>query len=227
MATVTLNQVSKRYSLGNTFVDALSQITLSLPAGSFTTIAGPSGSGKSTLLNLMGCLDQPSTGEVWLEDTCVSHASEKKRNEIRLYQVGFIFQAFNLVPVLNVYENIELPLLIHKRVTPSERKRRIHYFIEQVGLGKQIKQKPNELSGGQRQRVSIARALVTKPRLVLADEPTANLDSKTAMEIVSLMHRINIQEGTSFVFSSHDERIIGQADRVIQLEDGYIMEQAS
>ncbi len=222
MEAVTINQITKDYSLGKTVVQALRGIDLTINNGEFVTIAGPSGSGKSTLLNLIGCLDSPTKGEVWLGDTKINGQSDRALNKIRLHTIGFIFQSFNLIPVLNVAENIELPLLIIKSVSVEERKERVNHFIKAVGLLKQVKQKPAELSGGQRQRVAVARALATKPKIVLADEPTANLDSKTGIEIIDLMHKINKNESTTFIFSTHDSKIMHLADRVIMLEDGVI-----
>ncbi|HEX3045630.1 MAG TPA: ABC transporter ATP-binding protein, partial [Bacillota bacterium] len=207
MPAVFLQSVKKDYYLGKTVVHALRGIDLTIETGDFMVIAGPSGSGKSTLLNLIGCLDYPSSGEVRLEDQLVSDLTESELDQIRRQYLGFIFQSFNLIPVLNVYENIELPLLIRPDIPIPERHRRVQYFIEKVGLTGQVKQKPAELSGGQQQRVAVARALVTKPRLVLADEPTANLDSKTGIEIIELMQEINHTESTTFIFSTHDPKV--------------------
>jgi putative ABC transport system ATP-binding protein len=222
MDAVQIKQVTKDYPLGKTVVQALRGVDLNIISGEFVTIAGPSGSGKSTLLNLIGCLDNATTGEVWLGDKKINGQSDGALNKIRLHTIGFIFQSFNLIPVLNVIENVELPLLIMKDVTVEERKERVQHFINAVGLSKQVKQKPAELSGGQRQRVAVARALATKPKIVLADEPTANLDSKTGIEIIDLMHKINREESTTFIFSTHDAKIMQLADRVIMLEDGII-----
>jgi putative ABC transport system ATP-binding protein len=220
MVTVELKSLKKDYDLGKTKVRALKGINLTIDKGEFIAVAGPSGSGKSTLLNLIGCLDYPTAGEVWIDGVLVSSLGEGKLNKIRLHTIGFIFQSFNLIPVLNVYENIELPLLIRRDVSASERKKRVTTLIEAVGLADQRTQRPAELSGGQRQRVAVARALVTKPAIVLADEPTANLDSKTGIEVIELMHSINKQHDTSFVFSTHDPKIIQRANMVHYLEDG-------
>ena len=220
MNSVLLKNVKKVYSLGRTEVNALRGIDLTIEKKEFFVLAGPSGSGKSTLLNIIGCLDYPTDGEVWLEDMPVSGYSGAQLDKIRLHHIGFIFQSFNLIPVLNVYENIELPLLIQRDVTARERHERVDYLIKKVGLATHEKHKPSELSGGQQQRVAIARALVTKPKIVLADEPTANLDSNTGIEIIELMHEINVQESTTFVFSSHDPAVIRKASRVLYLEDG-------
>lgn len=222
MDIVCVQAVTKDYDLGQTKVHALRGIDLIIQEGEFISIAGASGSGKSTLLNLIGGLDYPTSGEIRINGECINNLHELELNRLRLNTIGFIFQSFNLIPVLNVYENIELPLLIMKGVSKRERKERVMRLIEAVGLSRQIKQRPSELSGGQRQRVAVARALVTKPRIVLADEPTANLDSVTGLEIIDLMHDINKAEGTTFIFSTHDEKIIKRADRVIYLEDGLV-----
>ncbi|NLY91896.1 MAG: ABC transporter ATP-binding protein [Firmicutes bacterium] len=222
MAIVELERVTKDYALGQTKVHALRGIDLQIEEGEFISVAGASGSGKSTLLNLIGGLDSPTSGVIRINGAPINHLRESQLNRLRLQTIGFIFQSFNLIPVLNVYENVELPLLIMKEVSPQERKERVNHFIAAVGLSGQVKQKPYELSGGQRQRVAVARALVTKPRIVLADEPTANLDSKTGLEIIDLMHRINRSEETTFIFSTHDAKIMQRADRVIYLEDGLI-----
>jgi putative ABC transport system ATP-binding protein len=225
MATVCVQELTKDYDLGKTKVHALRGIDLAVDKGDFITIAGPSGSGKSPLLNLIGCLDYPSSGSVWIGDREVTNLREGALDRIRRTTIGFIFQSFNLIPVLNVFENIELPLLIRKDVSAKERKERVNYFIEEVGLEKQLRQKPSELSGGQRQRVAVARALVTKPSIILADEPTANLDSHNGIEIIELMHEINRREKTTFIFSTHDAKIIERSMRVIYLEDGRIREE--
>lgn len=220
MEAVIVKDLKKDYDLGKIKVQALKGIDFTIKSGDFITIAGPSGSGKSTLLNIIGCLDYPTEGEIWLHDVLVSTMTESQLNKIRLHKIGFIFQAFNLIPVLNVFENIELPLLIRKDISAKEKKERVHYFVEEVGLKDHVKHKPAELSGGQQQRVAVARALVKKPEIILADEPTANLDSKTGIEIIELMHKINRIEKTTFIFSSHDQKIIDRANRVFYLEDG-------
>ena len=215
-------KVTKNYEMGKTVVNALRGIDLIISEGEFVTVAGASGSGKSTLFNLIGCLDKPTSGEIWVGDTKVTELGEKELNKFRLYTVGFIFQSFNLIPVLNISENVELPLLIMKDIKKEERAVRGNYIFLAVGLFSEMKRKPSELSGGQRQRVAVARALVTKPRVVLADEPTANLDSKTGIEIIELMHEISRREGTTFVFSTHDPKVMQRADRIFTMEDGLI-----
>ncbi|MCX6127677.1 MAG: ABC transporter ATP-binding protein [Proteobacteria bacterium] len=221
---VWIDNVSKVYPLGKTEVRALKDIQLKIDEGEFTTIAGPSGCGKSTLLNLIGCMDTPSLGEVYIEGQPISKLSDKDLTRLRLEKLGFIFQSFNLIPVLTVYQNIEFPLLIHGGYSPKERRKIIDRLVEEVGLKEQAAQKSNELSGGQRQRVAIARALVSSPRIVLADEPTANLDSATGERIVNLMKEINRTHKTTFLFSTHDPQVMKHAGRIVRLKDGQIVE---
>ncbi|MFW6362704.1 MAG: ABC transporter ATP-binding protein [Spirochaeta sp.] len=226
MAIVSLQDAHKIYPLGKTEVHAVQGVSFDIQEGDFISIAGPSGSGKSTILNLVGCIDVPSEGSVIIEETDTRTLSDKQITDLRHRFIGFIFQSFNLVPVLNVYENIEFPLLLGKnQTTKAERREWIDHLIEEVGLQEWRTHRPNELSGGQRQRVAIARALATKPRVVLADEPTANLDSKTGEMIIELMKRINRDQGTTFIFSTHDATIVGIADHVIRLLDGKIVEE--
>ncbi len=219
---VALNGVKKEYMLGTTKVEALKGVSLEITKGEFSAIAGPSGSGKSTILNLIGCIDHPTEGQVVVGGLDVTNMSDKELTRYRRHTVSFIFQSFNLIPVLDVYENIELPLLMDKRLDAVERKKRVMHLIEEVGLSDRIRNKPGELSGGQRQRVAIARALVVNPILVLADEPTANLDSVTGQKIIELMKEINRVDGTSFLFSTHDAHVMSQARRVIDIRDGLI-----
>ena len=221
---VSIDNVSKIYPLGKTEVQALKDINLKFEIGEFTTVAGPSGCGKSTLLNLIGCMDTPSTGEVYIEGRPISKLSDKELTRLRLDKLGFIFQSFNLIPVLNVYQNIEFPLLIQGGLSAKERQTRVLDLMEEVGLREQSKQKSNELSGGQRQRVAIARALVTNPRIVLADEPTANLDSLTGERIIDLMKDVNKTHKTTFIFSTHDPLVMKHARRIVRLRDGSVIE---
>jgi putative ABC transport system ATP-binding protein len=221
---IRIESVSKVYPLGKTEVRALKNINLNIEEGEFTTIAGPSGCGKSTMLNLIGCMDTPTSGEVYIENQPISRLSDKELTRLRLEKLGFIFQSFNLIPVLTVYQNIEFPLLIHGGYAPKDRARIISELIEEVGLKDQARQKSNELSGGQRQRVAIARALVTNPRIVLADEPTANLDSATGEKIINLMKEINSTHKTTFIFSTHDPQVMKHASRVVRLKDGEVVE---
>lgn len=203
-------------------VPALKSVSLRIDPGEFTVIAGPSGSGKTTLLNLIGCVDVASRGDVLVGGQNTGQLKETELTDLRLHKIGFIFQSFNLIPVLNVFDNVEFPLLLMKGMSKAERRDRVHYFIKKVGLMEHLGHRPNELSGGQRQRVAIARALVTKPSLVLADEPTANLDSVTGQSIIDLMKEINATEQTTFLFSTHDDNVIRQARRIIKLRDGVI-----
>jgi putative ABC transport system ATP-binding protein len=219
---VGLSSVRKEYMLGSTKVEALKGISLEITRGEFLAIAGPSGSGKSTILNMIGCIDTPTSGTVVINGRDVSTLSDRDLTRYRRVTVSFIFQSFNLIPVLNVFENIELPLLLQKIIDPEKRKTRVMRLIEAVGLQDRIKNKPGELSGGQRQRVAIARALVTGPVMVLADEPTANLDSATGARIIDLMREMNEREGTTFIFSTHDRTIMDQARRVVSIHDGLV-----
>jgi len=219
-----LKGVWKIYKLGRTEVPAVRGVSLRIKSGDFATIAGPSGSGKSTLLNLLGCIDVPSRGSVQVSGIETSTLSDRRITSLRHKEIGFIFQSFNLMPVLNIQENIELPLLLGGKAPPKkERREYINYLIEQVGLSNWRKHRPNELSGGQRQRVAIARALATRPQIVLADEPTANLDSKTGTAIIELMKRINAELSTTFIFSTHDSTIVDIADHIIYLHDGEVI----
>ena len=222
-AIVEMKDVVKDYPLGSTVVHALRDVDLMIQAGEFATIAGPSGSGKTTVLNLIGCIDVPTKGLVRIAGAETSKLNDKALTDLRLHTIGFIFQTFNLIGVLNLFQNVEFPLLLQGGLTKAEREKRVHEMVEKVDLTDQLKQRPSELSGGQRQRVAIARALVTKPKLVLADEPTANLDSKTGYAIIDLMRDINKIDNTTFIFSTHDQKVMEHADRIIELVDGQIV----
>ena len=222
MSVVRIEHVHKDYLLGDQKVQALKDITLSFDPGVFLAIAGPSGSGKTTLLNLIGCIDTPTSGKIYINDKDVSGKTPDQLADLRNKTIGFIFQTFNLLPVLTAAENVEYPLLQRKDVTADERKKRIAYFLDIVGLSKFAEHRPNQLSGGQRQRVAIARALAILPSIVLADEPTANLDHKTGEEILNLMKQINRAFNTTFIFSTHDKRVISKADRLVRVEDGEV-----
>lgn len=224
MALVILENVSKRYRLGDQVVEALHGVDLAIEEGVFLAIAGPSGSGKSTLLNLIGCIDTPSAGRIVIDGQDVSGRTPDQLADYRARTVGFIFQTFNLFPVLSAWENVEYPLLQFREIDRQERHERVGRFLSLVGLTKFAKHRPNQLSGGQRQRVAIARALAVRPRIVLADEPTANLDHETGTEILRLMKAINRKYGATFVFSTHDDRVIAAADRLVRIEDGRIIE---
>ncbi|MBM3380972.1 MAG: ABC transporter ATP-binding protein [Betaproteobacteria bacterium] len=222
--SVVLKGVIKDYPLGASMVRALRGIDLTISEGEFTTIAGPSGCGKSTLLNLIGCMDVATSGTVSIEGKVTNALSDKEQTTLRLNTLGFIFQSFNLVPVLSVYQNVELPLLLQGGLSAGERSKRISELLEQVGLTNKAKNRSHELSGGQRQRVAIARALVTQPKIVLADEPTANLDSETGKNIIELMRTLNSKQKTTFIFSSHDPKVIEHARRIVRLQDGRVIE---
>lgn len=225
MGIVEVRDVSKVYPLGKVEVQAVKGVSFSIEKGDFISIAGPSGSGKSTILNMIGCIDVPTSGTVVVDGRETSGLKDKEITRLRHETIGFIFQSFNLIPVLNVYENIEFPLLLGKELLDKkERAEWIDFLIEEVGLSQWRTHRSNELSGGQRQRVAIARALVTKPRIVLADEPTANLDSATGEQIIELMKKINRQMETTFIFSTHDMKIVEIADHVIRLRDGQVQE---
>jgi putative ABC transport system ATP-binding protein len=218
---VRVEDVTKEYAMGRTVVKALRGVSLEIARGEFLCIAGPSGSGKTTLLNLIGCLDKPTSGRILIEGQDVSKLSPKELAWVRRRRLGFVFQTFNLVPVLTAYENIELPLLL-LGVGAAERRRRVYALLEALGISELAHHRPDEMSGGQQQRVSIARALITEPALVLADEPTANLDSETGKAIIELMHELNKTHGTTFVFSTHDPKVMARASRLIHIRDGII-----
>jgi putative ABC transport system ATP-binding protein len=218
---VCVEDVTKEYAMGRTVVKALRGVSLEIARGEFLCIAGPSGSGKTTLLNLIGCLDKPTSGRILIEGQDVSKLSPKELAWVRRRRLGFVFQTFNLVPVLTAYENIELPLLL-LGVGAAERRRRVYALLEALGISELAHHRPDEMSGGQQQRVSIARALITEPALVLADEPTANLDSETGKAIIELMHELNKTHGTTFVFSTHDPKVMARASRLIHIRDGII-----
>ncbi len=215
--------VAKVYQLGKTEVQALRHVDLVVERGEFLSIAGPSGSGKTTLLNLIGGVDVPTAGTVRVDGEDTSRLTERALTRLRLDHIGFIFQTFNLVAVLTVFQNVEFPLLLQGRMTSAERRRRVETLLESVGLAGHARHRPSELSGGQRQRVAVARALVGNPPLVLADEPTANLDSKTGGTIIDLMREMNRRDGTTFIFSTHDPKVMSHASAIVRLEDGRVI----
>jgi putative ABC transport system ATP-binding protein len=221
-AIVSVRDVSKVYMLGKTEVPAVREVSLDVDEGEFLSIAGPSGSGKTTLLNLVGCVDTPTSGTVIVNGHDTGRLSERALTELRLRTIGFIFQSFNLVPVLSVFQNVEFPLLLQGALSRRERQVRVLSLLEAVGLSEHTRHRPSELSGGQRQRVAIARALVTRPRIVLADEPTANLDSRTGETIVDLMREMNRRDGTTFIFSTHDPKVMSHANAIVRIVDGRI-----
>ena len=226
-AIVSVKDAVKNYTLGNVVVPALRGVTLDVVEGDFIAIAGPSGSGKTTLLNLIGCVDTPTSGTVEVEGKDTRKLSERQLTTLRLNTIGFIFQSFNLVSVLSVYQNVELPLLLQRQLTGPERAKRVMELLDRVGLREYATHRPSELSGGQRQRVAIARALVTRPGIVLADEPTANLDSVTGQHILDLMKELNRTEKTTFIFSTHDQRVMTHANAIVRLADGKFVDRVS
>jgi putative ABC transport system ATP-binding protein len=219
---VEIKNVFKSYQLGSTEVYAIRGLSLDIKRGEFTALIGASGSGKTTLLNLVGSLDEADKGEILVENVSLRHLSENQKSFLRNEKIGFIFQSFNLVPVLNVFENVEVPLTIRKNLSNDDRKIRVLSALKDVGLEDFAHHRPDQLSGGQRQRVAIARALVTDPVLILADEPTANLDSKTAHHIIDLMLELNRKRNTTFFFCTHDEKLMGRVQRIVKIKDGTI-----
>ncbi len=221
MPLIEMKSIKKDYQMGETVVHALNQVNLTIHKGEFVGIWGPSGSGKTTLLNLMGGIDDPSSGLYRIEGREVARLSDNQRSELRNRSIGFIFQGFNLIPVLSALENVMIPLQIQGKAV-SEAKKKALNRLEDVGLLEVVGHRPDKMSGGQQQRVAVARALVTDPVLVIADEPTANLDSDNAYKIIQLMLDLNQKEATTFVFSTHDQRILSKVERLVQLEDGKI-----
>jgi len=220
---VTIKDLWKIYPMGDLEVQALKGVNLEISKGDFVAVAGPSGSGKTTLMNIIGLIDSFSRGSLFINDLEIKAQKRRELARLRRELLGFIFQSFNLLPVLNVFENVELPLIISgKGGTKKKRRERVNYLLEEVGLADRSRHIPTELSGGQQQRVAIARALVTSPRIVIADEPTANLDSGTGEKVLSLMKQINRDEKTTFIFSTHDPEIWKMADHVVFLQDGFI-----
>ncbi|MEM1008593.1 MAG: ABC transporter ATP-binding protein [Myxococcota bacterium] len=220
---IRCERISRIFNPGENEVRALDQLFLTIQSGDMVAIAGPSGSGKSTLLNMIGCLDRPDQGAVFLEDLEVSKASSTTLSDVRNDKIGFIFQSFHLIPVLSVFENVEFALQIGGKYTAAQRKERVMPLLQRLGIERMAHRRPGEISGGQQQRVAIARALVKKPLMILADEPTANLDSKTAWSIMELMIQLNEDEHTTFVFSTHDPMVMEAAPRLIKLRDGVII----
>ena len=222
-AIIRSEQVWRVYRQGSLEVEALKDVSFEIEQGEFTALVGPSGSGKTTLLNLLGGLDSPDRGRIWLDGTEVSRLGSGELSRFRLHHIGFVFQAYNLIPVLSAYENTEFIMLL-QGVPEKERKDRALSLLKKVGLEGMERRRPFELSGGQQQRVAVARAIAAGPRIVLADEPTANLDSKTAASLLDLMRTLNRQEGTTFLFSTHDPLVMERATRTVRLRDGEILE---
>ena len=221
-----LRDVSKSYKVGRTEVFALRDVSLEIQAKRFTMLVAPSGSGKTTLLNLLGCIDRPTSGVIEVAGQTVAELGENALSDFRALTIGFIFQGFSLIPVLSAYENVEYPLLL-TGMAAGERRQRTLAMLDAVGLAEQRERRPNELSGGQKQRVAIARALVKHPQIVLADEPTANLDSETGAAVVSLMRRMQADVGATFIFATHDPHLIAQADTTIAMRDGALVQTGS
>ncbi|OIO76219.1 MAG: ABC transporter [Elusimicrobia bacterium CG1_02_37_114] len=222
MELVHLENVKKDYVIGEVKVPALKGIDLSIDIGRFISFVGPSGSGKTTLLNLIGCLDKPTEGKVFITNVEINRMDRKTSAKFRGNNIGFIFQNFNLIPVLTVYENIEYPLIMVQNIPSEVRRQKIDNLLAKVGMTEQKNKYPSQLSGGQKQRVAVARALVTEPKLVLADEPTANLDHDTAYKVIGLMHDMKKEFETTFIFATHDSKIVGEAEVVYTMEDGLI-----
>ena len=222
MSLVKLENVSKIYHTNAVEFPALEKVSFSIDNAEFLSIAGPSGSGKTTILNIIVCLDSPTSGTVLLDGSDISKKSSNELADIRRYNLGFIFQTFNLIPILSAFENVEFPLILKGNLKEADRRQIVEDILKDVGLQDFMNRKPNELSGGQQQRVAIARALVKKPKLILADEPTANLDSKTGQEVLELMKNLNEKTGATFVFSTHDRMVMDYARRIISLHDGQI-----
>lgn len=223
MAVIQVEHATKLYKIGEVETRALDSVNLSIEKGEFTALTGPSGSGKTTLLQLMGCLDKPNSGGVKINGQDVTRLTANQRADLRRAEIGFIFQFFALVPVLSAYENVELPLLL-SGVSAKERRQRVMAMLDAVGLADRAQHRPDQMSGGQQQRVAIARALAPRPLLVLADEPTANLDTANGEQAMAIMQRLNQETGTAFVFATHDPRVMAFARRLVTLRDGKILD---
>jgi putative ABC transport system ATP-binding protein len=223
MEVVKIDNAVRTYKVGKVETKALRGINLNIENGEFTALVGPSGSGKTTLLQLIGCLDQPTSGTVWVDGKDVTRLNRNQRADMRRGHIGFIFQFFALIPTLTAYENIEMPLLLNGH-TPKERRQRVQELLQAVDLVDRAKNRPDQLSGGQQQRVAIARALAPKPALILADEPTANLDTENGRQVMEIMEKLNMDTGVTFVFATHDPRVIKYAHRIVTLRDGLVVE---
>jgi putative ABC transport system ATP-binding protein len=222
MNVITINDLVKVYTNSAVQVTAVDHVSLTIEEGEFTAIVGPSGSGKTTLLNMIGGLDQPNQGSIQIENTTITKLSSKELIDFRLNNIGFVFQSYNLIPVLTAYENVAFIMEMQRAPKPAI-ERRTTEILNAVGLGDRMKSRPNQLSGGQQQRVAVARAMASKPKFIIADEPTANLDSKTTGKLLDLMEELNQKEHITFLFSTHDQRVMNKAHRIIVLEDGKIV----
>jgi putative ABC transport system ATP-binding protein len=223
MKLIELENISKTYRTGEVSVQALKNINLGIDKASIVSFIGPSGSGKSTLLHLLGCLLKPTDGSIKFKDQLLEKLDRKEAAVFRGENIGFIFQDFNLIPILTVYENVEYPLLMVRNMPKKERQKKIMELLDGVGMADQKDKRPNQISGGQKQRVSIARALVTRPGVILADEPTANLDHENAFKVLEIMKKLKKNYETTFIFSTHDEKIVGSAEIIFKLEDGELV----
>jgi putative ABC transport system ATP-binding protein len=222
MSIISIKNVEKIYNETVVPVHAINDISLEFQEGEFAAIVGPSGCGKTTLLNLLGGLDEPTKGQIFIEDVNISTLNKRQKTDFRMKHIGFVFQAYNLIPVLTAMENVSFIMELQK-IPKAEREARAKSLLEAVGLGDRLHVRPSRLSGGQQQRVAVARALASKPRYVLADEPTANLDSKSTTDLLDIMRRLNKEEGITFIFSTHDQRVIDRAKRIIKLDDGKVL----
>lgn len=226
MEVAKLTDVTRVYKIGEVETRALNGVSLSINSGEFTSLVGPSGSGKTTLLQLIGCLDQPTSGKVVINGKETTNLNRNQRADLRKGTIGFVFQFFALIPTLTAYENVEMPLLLNGK-NPTERKQRVMELLEAVDVVNRAHHRPDQLSGGQQQRIAVARALATDPKLILADEPTANLDSENGKQVMDIMKRLNKDTGVTFVFATHDSRVISYAERVVTLEDGLIVKDSA
>jgi len=226
MEVAKLSDVTRVYKIGEVETRALNGVSLSIQSGEFTSLVGPSGSGKTTLLQLIGCLDQPTSGKVVINGKETTNLNRNQRADLRKETIGFVFQFFALIPTLTAYENVEMPLLLNGK-SPAERRQRVMELLEAVDVTNRAHHRPDQLSGGQQQRIAVARALATDPKLILADEPTANLDSENGKQVMDLMKKLNKDTGVTFVFATHDSRVISYAERVVTLEDGLVVKDSS
>ncbi|GAB4454900.1 MAG: ABC transporter ATP-binding protein [Anaerolineales bacterium] len=225
MEVAKLTNVTRIYKIGQVETRALNGVNLTIESGEFTSLVGPSGSGKTTLLQLIGCLDQPTSGSVVINGVETTGLNRNQRADLRKGTIGFVFQFFALIPTLTAYENVEMPLLLNGK-SAAERRQRVMELLEAVGMADRANNRPDQLSGGQQQRIAVARALATNPKLILADEPTANLDTENGEQVMEIMKRLNKETGTTFVFATHDPRVIKYANRVVTLQDGVIVKDA-
>ena len=222
MEVAKLTDVTRVYKIGEVETRALNGVSLTVTSGEFTALVGPSGSGKTTLLQLIGCLDKPTSGRVVINDKEATNLNRNQRADLRKGTIGFVFQFFALIPTLTAYENVEMPLLLNGK-TPAQRRQRVMELLEAVDMSSHSHHRPDQLSGGQQQRVAVARALSTNPMMILADEPTANLDTENGEQVMEIMKKLNEETGTTFVFATHDPRVIKYAKRVVTLQDGLIV----